>query len=387
MDLIVVPYHDWRKILAEGSRTRDAHFIEEFRKSDEISKLMIINRPYTWAEILLKKKKISLGGKLVFKEGNGRIYALDERTYLFDYRVNQDVLHILKGRAWYIDAYQNDGFIHFIRKGLKYLEVNNCKAVSQNVLAAKLFQHLEISELAFDAWDNFLLMPGLKGIRSLLEQNYREYASRARYWYTNSNQNIAFYTKHFKPAEIKLVKNGADMQRFNKTYAVPEDLATVPKPRLGFGGKITHLFDVELFNHLSDKNPDKSFVLVGQVLDKNVYKQIALRPNVFFLGDKHYNEYPAYVANFDLGIIPYRVGQSQHGGDSIKAYEYLAAGIKVVGTRDNGLETLEAHMYLANSPEEFNKHVQTNHNEKVPFESQQHSWQTKTLNLLDNFRK
>ena len=35
MNLVVVPFHDWRKILLEGSRTRDSHFIEEFRKRQD----------------------------------------------------------------------------------------------------------------------------------------------------------------------------------------------------------------------------------------------------------------------------------------------------------------------------------------------------------------
>ena len=56
MNLAVIPYHDWRKILIEGSRTRDAHFINHFQKSEEIEKLIIINRPITIPELILKKR-------------------------------------------------------------------------------------------------------------------------------------------------------------------------------------------------------------------------------------------------------------------------------------------------------------------------------------------
>ena len=55
MNLSIFPYHDWRKILVEGNRTRDAHFIENFRASDRIQKLIIINRPITLSELVIKK--------------------------------------------------------------------------------------------------------------------------------------------------------------------------------------------------------------------------------------------------------------------------------------------------------------------------------------------
>ena len=90
-------------------------------------------------------------------------------------------------------------------------------------------------------------------------------------------------------------------------------------------------------------NPDFSFVFVGQILDKEVYKKIEKRDNVIFLGDKHYDIYPNYVANFDVCIIPYNINEGQHGGDSIKAYEYLLTRKKVVGTKGNGLLDLKKH--------------------------------------------
>ena len=64
MNLVVVPFHDWRKILLEGSRTRDSHFIEEFRKRQD--KVIIVNIPTTLLEIIIKKKLNLIRGKLVY---------------------------------------------------------------------------------------------------------------------------------------------------------------------------------------------------------------------------------------------------------------------------------------------------------------------------------
>ena len=39
--IALIPFHDWRKIMLEGFRTRDAHFIEEFSKEKDRIKIII----------------------------------------------------------------------------------------------------------------------------------------------------------------------------------------------------------------------------------------------------------------------------------------------------------------------------------------------------------
>ncbi len=103
---------------------------------------------------------------------------------------------------------------------------------------------------------------------------------------------------------------------------------------------------------------------------------------MFFLGDKNYAIYPSYVANFDICIVPYNINGGQHGGDSIKAYEYLLTGKKIVGTNGNGLQDLEKHLYLAENPKEFSDALKHIKNEKISIDIEDHSWQSKSIKLL-----
>ena len=130
-------------------------------------------------------------------------------------------------------------------------------------------------------------------------------------------------------------------------------------------------------------NKKLSFVFIGQILDKEVYEKIEKRENVFFLGDKKYSDYPNYVANFDVCIVPYNVKEKQHGGDSIKAYEYLLTGKKVVGTVGNGLQDLGDYIYLTETKEEFSKELKNQKNKKPLINGSDFSWETRSCYLFD----
>jgi len=76
-------------------------------------------------------------------------------------------------------------------------------------------------------------------------------------------------------------------------------------------------------------------------------------PNFYYLGDKSYDEYAAYVQAFDVCTIPYVVGDREHGGDSIKFYEYLAAGKPIVSSANEGVPDEYDNVFVAGNHEEF----------------------------------
>ena len=183
-----------------------------------------------------------------------------------------------------------------------------------------------------------------------------------------------------------LIKNGVDPEKFHKIVnKIPDDLKRIKKPIIGFGGKITHLIDVDLLNQVVAKNMDKSFVVIGQKLDKEIFKKIQQSPNFHYLGDKHYNEYLNYVQNFDICIVPYIVvKEKQTGANTIKVYEYLAAGKRVVGTNGNGLEDLKEHVFIAKDADEFSSFLQENSpKQKTKIDLKEHSWNYKTKMLIE----
>ncbi len=383
-NLIYIPYHDWRKINTEGNRTRDAHFIEKFRSDDNIQTLIILNRPLTIAELILKKKTFNrkIKGKVIFKSGNSFLYKIDKKTYIIDVFLNESIEQILNGRKWFFKAYGNSDFKRFYAQCLKKLNIIEAPVITANIFSNNFFSNNDkYSGVIFDAWDNFFLIPNMKPIKKELLKAYQSFSTISKIWVTNSIENKTFYKTKFGVKETKVIRNGVDFKTFSNNLPIPNDLKKIKnKIIIGFAGKITHLFDYNLFNYIT-QNKSYNFVIIGQILNKKVFSRIKLNNNVYYLGDKKYEIYPNYLSNFDIGIIPYKVGKDQHGGDTIKVYEYLAAGLPVIGTRGNGLQDMGEFIYLADSIESFNeaiKHAKIL--KKLP--EKKHSWESKKIELL-----
>ncbi|MBC8303664.1 MAG: hypothetical protein H8E55_48875 [Pelagibacterales bacterium] len=375
MNLAVIPYHDWRKILIEGSRTRDAHFINCFQKLDKLEKLIIINRPITFPELLVKKRFKKIIGEVLLSKNGCRLIQIDKKSFVIDFISPDFITHIIKKRDWYFNAYKSDKFISFINDAYTYLDVKDVSYISYNIYSAFLFEKLKPKKLVFDAWDNYARFPFSDKHLSKLKDAYHAFAKYARLWITNSLENKEYYSNNYDFHSITVIKNGVDLLKFkDKLIEKPIDIKNLPSPIIGFGGKITYLFDVDLFNYLLDHNKKKSFVIVGQIIDRAIFKRIKKASNFYYLGDKHYNKYPLYVKSFDICIIPYLVGEKAHGGDSIKAYEYLAAGKKTIGTIGNGLEDLEDYVYLHNDYSLFSKELMSISNNKKILNDEVFSW-------------
>lgn len=389
MNLVVVPFHDWRKIQKEGFRTRDAHFIEELGKIDSI-RIIIVNRPTTIVEILLKKKFNLIKGRKILRKGGCTLYQLSELSYLIDY-VSSDIFgQVSEGHLWFLRKYQDKKFIKFINDSLQLLKADQDYIVlNQNIFAPGITLELKPRISIFDAWDNFTKFDVYLKFRQQIIKAYKQFSANCDFWITNSSDNVPVFQTDFRPKEIHLIRNGVDISRFvnNKgRLGIPDDLKIIPKPVVGFGGKITHLIDVSLLNATMELTPNASFVFVGQILNKDVFNRIEKLPNFYYLGDKHYDEYPNYVKNFDICIIPYIVEErKKSGANTIKAYEYLASGKKVIGTYSNGLEELIDYIHIVNTPAEFSNEIKNPQNKKKNIDLEFYSWEAKIrkfMNLL-----
>ena len=111
---------------------------------------------------------------------------------------------------------------------------------------------------------------------------------------------------------------------------LPEDLAEIRGPRIGFYGTLREWVDLELIVHVARAHPEWSIVLIGQQLsDMSLLRGLA---NVHLLGQRRHDELPAYCKGFDVGIIPYRVDERMQFVNPLKLREYLSAGLPVVST-------------------------------------------------------
>lgn len=111
----------------------------------------------------------------------------------------------------------------------------------------------------------------------------------------------------------------------------PADQKDIPRPRFGFFGVIDERFDKELLSEVAAARPDWHFVMVGPVVKVDP-QTLPRRANVHYLGGKSYEELPAYLANWDVALLPFARNESTRFISPTKTPEYLAAGKPVIST-------------------------------------------------------
>lgn len=140
----------------------------------------------------------------------------------------------------------------------------------------------------------------------------------------------SLYTKMaYLTDKIMYLPNGV----WNSDYkiserTVPHDIKSIKAPIVFFMGALAEWVDIELINYLTKSRPDYSFVFVGKTIDVELPK----RENIFFLGEKKYEELPDYLSLARVAIIPFKVNKLTAAVTPLKFYEYLSSGTPVVTT-------------------------------------------------------
>jgi teichuronic acid biosynthesis glycosyltransferase TuaH len=351
----MIPFHDWKKSVREGFRTRDGHFMEEFIRHPDVDKLLIINRPISLAEmILLRRDWYDQSAKVLVRRGNVIISQVADRTYTLDILVTQVVRPILLQRSWIPWIFSKKTIRDAVRYSLSYLEMaQKYVAFLSAPLYIPLFEHLQPSVLMLDAQDNLLKHPQYRSVKNLAHY-YAQCQSRADLLSANSAETTHWLAQQ-RPDTLHIA-NGVDPKVFDqaKAYSIPEDLRSIRGPIVGYAGKMQQMVEVSLMQKAASRLPSLNFVFIGQQLDPKWMKPLWELPNVHYLGDKHYSTVPHYLSSFDICIIPYSVAR-QHGGDPIKIYEYLAMGKPVVTTDIGGVSMFESYpqVRIAHTVDEF----------------------------------
>jgi glycosyltransferase involved in cell wall biosynthesis len=139
-----------------------------------------------------------------------------------------------------------------------------------------------------------------------------------------------------------LVRHGVDYAHFRRSLdaetVVPEEIASLPRPVIGFFGLIADWVDVELMASVAERFSTGSLVALGKpTTDVSSLERL---PNVHLLGRKPYGELPAYCKGFDVALMPFRVNELTLNANPLKAREYLAAGLQVISTAIPEVEAL-----------------------------------------------
>jgi protoporphyrinogen oxidase len=105
----------------------------------------------------------------------------------------------------------------------------------------------------------------------------------------------------------------------------------LPRPRLGFFGVIDERFDPVSIALLADAHPDWQVVLVGPIV-KIDPATLPHRPNIHYMGQRPYSELPAFVAGWDVCLLPFAINEATRFISPTKVLEYMAAEKPIVSS-------------------------------------------------------
>lgn len=87
--------------------------------------------------------------------------------------------------------------------------------------------------------------------------------------------------------------------------------------------------------------------------DRRFATQLRRYPNVHIIPFLRRAQLRPVLAEFDVGLLPFKRNDIADQVNPLKMYEYAAAGVPMVGTKTTELEHYADLVHLAHSPEEF----------------------------------
>ncbi len=159
--------------------------------------------------------------------------------------------------------------------------------------------------------------------------------------------------------------NAADIAVFsaavNGPLPLPEEIADISTPIIGYTGSIEYRSDFELLRKIALYHKDKTLVFVGPVQGNEVKEfGIDQLPNVRFIGPKRIEELPPFLQRFNCVIIPFKKNTLTKSIYPLKINEYLAAGKPVVATHfSEDIYSFRNVAYVADDHEAFLQAINT----------------------------
>jgi UDP-galactopyranose mutase len=195
-------------------------------------------------------------------------------------------------------------------------------------MAIAFTRHLQPQAVVYDCMDE---LSAFHGASPTLKNYEAELFNRADLVFTGGQS--LYESKVNQHPNVYAFPSSVDVPHFAqaRTISEPADQAHIPHPRLGFFGVIDERMDIELLRGIAEARPDWHLVIIGPIV-KIDPATLPQRENIHYLGSKDYKQLPAYLAGWDLAMMPFARNESTRFISPTKTPEYLAAGRPVVST-------------------------------------------------------
>jgi glycosyltransferase involved in cell wall biosynthesis len=173
------------------------------------------------------------------------------------------------------------------------------------------------------------------------------FAGGRKMWQSKSrfNGNCHFYGCGVDTAHFGLARSGST--------PVPDDIAHLRAPILGYFGVVDERMDYELIAKLADAERDWDIVMVGPTA-KIDERDLPRRTNLHWLGGREYSQLPAYAKAFDVCLMPFALNEATEYINPTKALEYMATATPIVSTPvPDVVSNFASALHIAHSHDEF----------------------------------
>ena len=231
------------------------------------------------------------------------------------------------------------------------------------VLARLLKRSGFIDNLIYDDWDYFpthITTVNNRLDTFIMQQREKICVSEAGAIFSVSAR-LAELRRRQGARRVYVVPNGVDSAHFQ-----PAQQKKPHPPTLIFMGSLYAAWGVDLVVRalpaLAARFPDVRFLIIGegpeeQNLRRLAFAELGLEQHVIFTGLQPYQKLPEYMAEADIGTLTYHPVEFVRYASSLKACEYMAAGLPVIATRfgeiSDFIEKSQAGAIIDATPEAF----------------------------------
>lgn len=196
-------------------------------------------------------------------------------------------------------------------------------------MAMAFTRHLRPLAVVYDCMDE---LSAFRGAPPTMRSREAELLRKADLVFTGGHS--LYEAKRSQHPNIHAFPSSVDKEHFATARSIkvdPPDQAYIPHPRVGYFGVVDERMDLTLLVKMADARPDLQLVMVGPVVKIDM-RALPRRANIHWLGQKSYKELPAYIAGWDVAMLPFARNESTKFISPTKTPEYLAAGKPVVST-------------------------------------------------------
>ncbi len=177
--------------------------------------------------------------------------------------------------------------------------------------------------------DNIMSKINKKGVFN----SERKIVNRSDLIFTTSSYLCNKITQKYGRDSI-LIENGVEIENFRRTNNSTSRnvFDTITKPRLVFLGGMKAKIDFNLISKIAKNKKDWNIILIGPKAEENEsFNKLLSQKNVHWLGSVDHSLVPHYLNQCDIGLLPFKDIEYNKAVFPLKLFEYLAAGIPVIG--------------------------------------------------------